>query len=100
MYAVAPVWFEEDKSSLKAVNTLIKAKANINLRDKDGKTALMYAAAANYADLEVVKLLIKSGADVNIKDKEGKTALDYVQDYDDETYNEVRKILQDAMKKQ
>ncbi len=84
------------------VSLLIKAGANVNIKEKEyGKTALMYAIDRLYFPeaATVAQLLIKSGADVNIKDKEGKTALDYVQDYDDETYNEVRKILQDAMKK-
>lgn len=50
---------------------LIKANVNINARDNDGRTALMYASDRNR-----VNALLKAGADPYIRDKDGKTALD------------------------
>ncbi len=56
-------------------NVLLKAGANINQADKQGKTALMYAAERG--DIETVKHLIKAGADALLTDKSGYTAKDY-----------------------
>ena len=56
---------------------LIDAGANLNVRDRNGKTALMHAAHLGYKpwSKEVVQHLISSGADLNIQDNEGITAL-------------------------
>jgi ankyrin repeat protein len=55
------------------ITELIKARADINAKDKEEKTPLMHAIEAkNY---EGVKILIKAGADINAKDEEGKTPL-------------------------
>jgi len=51
---------------------ILKQK-NVNIRDKDGKTLLHYAAQKGY--LDVIKLLLEKGADINAKDKDGKTPL-------------------------
>ncbi|MEM7594691.1 MAG: ankyrin repeat domain-containing protein [Cyanobacteria bacterium P01_A01_bin.83] len=48
--------------------------AEINIKDNEGKTALMYAAK-DKDNLEKVKLLIEFGADINTKDNDGNTAL-------------------------
>ncbi len=53
---------------------LITHGANVNIKNKDGYTALMNAMKGNY-NKSLVKLLIKAGAGVNIQDKKGKTAL-------------------------
>lgn len=45
---------------------------NVNERDADGRTALMWAARNNFAD--IAELLLDHGADVDAKDKEGMTA--------------------------
>ena len=77
---------------LEVVKALIKAEADINLQDKFGRTALMYAKKGGYleivrvlqeaiieaskaGDLKRVKDLIAAGADVNLQDKNGITAL-------------------------
>lgn len=54
---------------------LLEYKANMDLRDEDGKTALMKAIPDGNAD--VPKLLIDAGANVNIADRNGRTALMY-----------------------
>ena len=50
-------------------------KPSVNSKDDSGKTALMYAAEFNTA--EIVNILIDSGADVTLKDREGNKAIDY-----------------------
>ena len=49
------------------------SKADVNARDKDGWTALMFAAAGGAA--ESVKVLLDAGADVNARNEDGLTAL-------------------------
>ena len=84
--------------SPEVAQVLIKAGTNVNIEKEFGKTALMYAAERGYFPevVKVVQLLIKAKANVNTKDNGGNTALDYVPEYDSD---EVRRLLQDAMKK-
>ena len=55
------------------VLALIKAGADVNVKDKYGFTALM--GSAGNGQTEAVKALIEAKADVNAKDKLGNTAL-------------------------
>jgi len=61
------------KGELSKVRDLIKRGANVNIKDKDGKTPLHIAVENNYED--IVKVLIQNNADVNIKDNNGNTPL-------------------------
>jgi ankyrin repeat protein len=54
--------------TLKEVQALIKAGADVNAKDKDGVTPLMLAAQ-NSRDPQIVRALIRAGADVNAKDE-------------------------------
>ena len=72
--------------SEKVVSFLISKGANVNTKDKKGKTALMYSVggdapvllADGHADSSKnSKILINARADVNAKDYEGRTALMY-----------------------
>ena len=53
---------------------LLKAGANVNIKNRSEKTALMYAAAQ---DCGCLKILTERGAYVNCRDSAGETALDY-----------------------
>ena len=58
------------KGDIDVVKLLIDYGADLNLKDNEGKTALMLAK-----DPAIAKLLIDSGANVNSHDKNGRTAL-------------------------
>ncbi|XP_059167364.1 ankyrin repeat domain-containing protein 50-like [Physella acuta] len=59
----------------KLVDSLLDAGANVNLADKEGRTALHIAADQDY--VKIVKLLLDRGADINRKDVNGCTPLHY-----------------------
>ena len=61
--------------NLVLIDKLISLKADLNLKDVQGKTALIYAVFFNKND--IVKSLLKAGADKKIADNEGRAALDY-----------------------
>ena len=63
----------DPNASVKEVRALIRAGADVNAVDKDGKTALMRAVCKGHE--EIVKLLLKAGTDVRAADKDGSTAL-------------------------
>src|SRR5437879_12685542 len=50
-------------NNLAAIRKAVQSGADVNARDENGATALMYAAV--YSTPESMRLLIKSGADVN-----------------------------------
>ncbi|MBI5569379.1 MAG: ankyrin repeat domain-containing protein [Desulfomonile tiedjei] len=58
----------------KELTRLLDQGANVNARDTDGSTALMWSCASSNC-LRVAKLLVARGAEVNAKDNSGKTAL-------------------------
>jgi predicted RNA-binding protein with PIN domain len=64
--------------STDALGALLDARDGINLnpRDRQGRTPLMYAAAG--WQLAVVDMLVKAGADVEGRDEDGRTALLHV----------------------
>ena len=57
----------------KAVREDLSFGADVNAKDEDGWTALMYAA--RNPNSEIMSALLKSGADVNAGTNEGYTAL-------------------------
>ncbi len=62
-----PVIHAVIKRNTDLVKTLIEKQADINARDSDSLTALMWAALYNRAD--IVKLLLENGADSKLKIK-------------------------------
>lgn len=62
------------------IRSLLKSNADVNLRDKDGWTALMYAARYQN-NLKMITLLLDSGADASTKNRYGATALQIAAGY-------------------
>jgi ankyrin repeat protein len=56
---------------------LLAMGAQVNARDGEGKTALIWAVVQNTAGCEIPRLLLAAGADPQIRDEAKKTALDY-----------------------
>jgi ankyrin repeat protein len=63
------------EGNLARVKSLIAAKVNVNAKNKDGLTALMWASNEAYGHVEVVRALLAAKADVNAKNNDGETAL-------------------------
>ena len=55
------------------VQSLLSSGAEVNARDEEGSTALMFAALQ--ADKNMVQALLAAGADPNLRDANGETAL-------------------------
>ncbi|KDQ07887.1 hypothetical protein BOTBODRAFT_38446 [Botryobasidium botryosum FD-172 SS1] len=66
-------WYRDDSDCQEMVNILLRAGADINLQDRDQRTALHDASRRGLA--ATTRLLLASGADPNIRYKNGKTAL-------------------------
>jgi ankyrin repeat protein len=64
---------EYDPPSLPIVRMLLQRRANPNLHNKAGETALTLAAAQGYH--EVVRALLKAGANPRLRNKYGATPL-------------------------
>ncbi len=62
-------------NGLSEIQQLISSGADLNTRNKRGRTPLMLAIENSYGRYEVPKLLIEKGADVNLFDNDGNTAL-------------------------
>ncbi len=73
------------------IRLLIEYGANVNLQDKDGNTALVFASYNGHT--EAVKLLLAAGAKVNLQDDRDYTALYYA---NREGYIEIQKLLREA----
>ncbi len=81
------------KSAVDVCELLVKSKADVNLANTAGETALMLAAQSGNSKL--VALLIKSGADVNAVNKVGDSALSYANNAS-ENKGDVVKALENA----
>ncbi len=75
---------EEDRISI--IKNLVEHGADINIRNKYGRTALSIASTRN--SIYAVQILIDLGADVNIKDNDGDTALMMAMKYNQSTQKE------------
>ncbi|WP_167496567.1 ankyrin repeat domain-containing protein [Desulfopila sp. IMCC35006] len=73
------------RGDLTGVKNLLDQGADVNVKNKDGITALMLASADGYKD--IVELLLTQGADVNGLNNNGETALDLT------SYTEIKVLL-------
>jgi len=64
-----------ENGDLDAIKCFIDAGIDLNIKNKNGYTALILAAKHN--NLEMAKLLISKGANLNVQSKLGWTALMY-----------------------
>ena len=82
-----PLFFAVSTVDEKAVEMLIDAGANVNVRESSGRTPLMVAVLRANIDYHIhrnikvlsniIKMLMKAGAKTNISDADGKKATDY-----------------------
>jgi ankyrin repeat protein len=61
-------------------NDEILQQLDLNLADKQGRTALMWAAL--FGLYNEIKIMLENGADWTVMDNEGKIALDYAKEYE------------------
>ena len=61
------------QKDIAAINAFASGRFDLNVREADGRTALINAAARGH--LDVVQALLAVGADVNAKDTSSRTAL-------------------------
>ena len=72
---LTPLMMAVDNGSMEMVELLLARKANLNLQDERGRSALMHATAARQPKL--AERLQQAGADTTLKDKQGRTADDF-----------------------
>lgn len=73
------------KSTPQVIETLINAGANVNHKDADGKTPLMYAVSNIHSHTpEIIDLLIKNGADVKAETNKKATVFHCLKPSDNE----------------
>nr|XP_060499023.1 fibronectin type 3 and ankyrin repeat domains protein 1 [Panthera onca] len=79
----------------RVASLLIEAGADVNTKDKDGKTPLMVAVLNNHEEL--VQLLLDKGADASVKNEFGKGVLEMARVFDRQN---VVSLLEERKRKQ
>ncbi|NNL16956.1 MAG: ankyrin repeat domain-containing protein [Flavobacteriaceae bacterium] len=79
------------KGNLNIVEMLLERKADTNIADSNGTTAMHYAVM--FKNYDVIKLLLEAKADLKIKDNRGQSALDYAAIYNDKKLNNLLKNI-------
>ena len=80
---MTPLMKAAEMGNHELVTLFLNAEIDINKQDKDGLTALMYAAIAK--DKSLMDLLIKKGAKADIKNKNGETATEMLKNSKEHT---------------
>lgn len=76
------------KNDIQTLKILLDRGVNINIKDKNGMTPLMWATY--YCHFNIVELLLENGANVNLKNNFGETAFCIV---DRGLYPEIGELL-------
>jgi len=72
-YGMTALMWASKNGHKETVDILIKNKADVNAKNNNGNTALMYACVGS-KKVKIVEMLIAAGIDVNAKDNSGWTA--------------------------
>ena len=57
--------------NLEVMGFLLDKRADINLQDKSGRTALFHASYSDRPKEDLITLLLARGADANVRDESG-----------------------------
>lgn len=76
-------------TKMQNIKNIINKGVNINQKEENGMTLLMYIAenTSQFSCYGILHLLIKLGADINMKDNRGKTALMYASEFNEYSSN-------------
>lgn len=66
------------RGGIDTARILIQNGARLDIRDRNGNTALIWAACAN---VEIIQLLISNGAEINARNRMGRTVLSTASGY-------------------
>jgi cytohesin len=80
-YGQTPLYHAANYGKPKAARVLIKHKADVNIKMKDGMTPLHEAAYPMRGRAEVVRLLLAAGADPKARNEDGQTPLATAKEY-------------------
>jgi len=88
-------WANPNPETPEIITTLVKAGADVNA-NRQGMTALMFAAKRNDDGPEAITTLLKLGADPKAKDNSGKMAIDYARSNKNLSWGAAFKELEEA----
>ncbi len=77
-WGMAPLMFAARSGQPEVITALLEKKADINLQDYNGHSALMWAfleLPSHFIDLDIITILLSRGADVHFKTSKDETAL-------------------------
>lgn len=80
--SITPLHSASRNGSLRAVQVLLDARADINALDGYGETALVLASRGR--NTSICKTLIEAGADIKVKTQKGQSVLHFLAGYDHE----------------